>query len=157
MKLDFLHDVQRAGWGIVEVGQGEVIARCRSRGCNMVGRLEPGKRVPTVCRPDGNPQDVPIEVWHHIRKQLHERRIELGLTIKEVEVIAGIAIDQLAKCEREDSTRIPNFQTIVEWGMTLGFSFHMRPGNLPAQSLRVISETRDLTERRKERAARDAG
>lgn len=152
MDTEFLHDIQRAGWAIAEVGSEDVIGTCRSRGCKMAAKLAPGAFIPKVCRPDGNPHDIPIEVWQHIREQLYQRRVDLGLTIKEVETIAGIAIDQLAKCERDGSTRIPNFQTIMEWGMTLGMGFYMRPGNLPAPTLRYIVDTRDLADRRRERA-----
>jgi hypothetical protein len=148
MDTDFLHLVQRKGWQIVSVRDEAVIGRCPARGCNMVGQLAKGGLVPQVCKAERDRADIPVEVWHHIRERFLARRLELGLTIKEVEDIAGIAIDQLAKCERENGTRIPNFQTLMEWGMTLGFGFYLRPGPLPPQTLRVIESTRDAAVRR---------
>lgn len=154
--IDFLHLVQRQGWSIVSADEDGVTARCRSRGCNMGAKLAYNGAVPKVCKPDEGPQEIPVEVFEHVRVVLKARREELGLTIPELEDVIGMARDQIAKCERPNPTRIPNMQTIMEWAGALGYRFAMVPTNMPAITLRYIEQTRAQLEYRKAKAERRA-
>lgn len=149
--IEFMHRVQRQGWSIVSADESGVTARCRARGCAMGARLSLDGHVPKVCKPDTGPQEITVEVFEHIRVTLKARREELQLTIAELEDIIGMARDQIAKCERENPSRIPNVQTIMEWGEALGYRFAMIPANLPAITLRHIETTRDVAEWRKKK------
>lgn len=152
MDAKFLKDVQAKGWAVQAVTGDAVIAKCPSAGCLLHAKLEPGSPVPVVdpgCRRD--PIDRQVSTYDEIREMLRERRETLLLTIREVEEIAGLEPDLLAKVERDGTKKIPNVQTLLDWSGSLGFEIVMRPIPLTAYAVRTIIETRDKTAARTKR------
>ena len=106
-----------------------------------------------------------VPTWDDIRCLLRDQREKLLLTIREVEEIAGIEGDLLAKVERDGSKKIPNVQTLSDWAGALGFEIVLRPIPLTSYAIRTIIETRDKTAARtnrmslenRRRSARKAG
>ena len=157
MDTKFLEQIQDAGWHLEQVGQRQVIARCPAEGCGMRALLSSGAPVPKV---DPNNArfglDRPVEHYHDFRRILRERRESLGLRIGDVEEVSGVGTDYLRKAEKEDPTKIPNFQTALDWAQSLGYEIVLRPGTISDRlSLRTICDTRDNLEKRIRRNARD--
>lgn len=152
MDAKFLKDVEGAGWSIEAVDDDSVIGKCPSVGCQMRAKLDHGKRIPQVdpgCRRDI--LDRKVGSYDEVREILRERREGLGLTIREVEEIAGCAVDHMAKAEKDGPVKVPNVQLLVEWMQALGLELVVRPGELPAYTRRVIVETRDKLDSRRNR------
>ena len=152
MDQKFLKAVENAGWSIESVDADSVVGKCPSVGCQLRAKLAHDKPVPRVdpsCR--RNVLDRKIESYDDVRELLRARREGLGLTIREVEEIAGAAVDHLAKAEKDDPSKLPNVQLLVEWLQALGLELVVRPGELPAYTRRVIVETRDKLDARRRR------
>jgi len=157
MDPEFLKKVQRAGWAIERVTQDGAIAKCRADGCGMKALLSATARVPKVDPTDHkNRFDRPLASYDELRRLLRDRREDLGLTIREVEEVSGATTDHIAKSEKEDPARKPNFDLVLEWATTLGFEIILRPAHMPAYSLRTIADTRDKVESRKRRFSNEA-
>ncbi len=148
----FLRTVQEAGWHIESASEKAVTGRCPAQGCQQCATLKPGDDIPAV-DPDGHRdrRDIPVETFDDLRGHLRQRREQLGLTIKETEEIGGIAQDHLAKFEKDDSRRLPNAQTAIEWAQALGYQVVLRPGPMTALGLRTIADTRPKLKHRKRR------
>ena len=73
------------------------------------------------------------------------------MTIRELEEVAGLEPDLLAKVERDGTKKIPNVQTLLDWAGALGFELVLRPVPMTALALRTIVETRDKTAARSKR------
>lgn len=146
----FLRDVQKAGWAIEEVTDDTCTVKCPAHGCAMRARLKQGGAIP---RREGQGQtwDQSVTSFDEVRETLRQRRQELGLTIPEVEEVAGIAGDHLAKFERDNFDKIPNTQLFFEWANALGMQVILRYGDLPPVTLRWIADTRDRAEARQRR------
>lgn len=152
MDTKFVKDVQAAGWSIEAVTKDTVIAKCPSAGCNLYAELKQGGVVPAVdpgARRD--PIDQQVATYDTIRKMLRQRRESLLLTIRELEEVAGLEPDLLAKVERDGTKKIPNVQTMLDWAGALGFELVLRPVPMTALALRTIVETRDKTAARSKR------
>ena len=152
MDTKFVKDVQAAGWSIEAVTTDSVIAKCPSAGCNLYAELNQGGVVPTVdpgARRD--PIDCQVATYDTIRKMLRHRRESLLLTIRELEEVAGLEPDLLAKVERDGTKKIPNVQTLLDWVGALGFELVLRAVPMTALALRTIVETRDKTAARSKR------
>lgn len=144
--LKFLRAVQKAGWQVQAADGDRCIARCPSPGCAVRVSLAPGKTLPERSSPSFA-IERPIEGFEDARAFLRDRREDLLLTIREVEEIAGMSVDFLAKFEREDwatagTVRQPNVQTFVEWAQALGYRVVLVPSELPPYALRMIEQTR---------------
>lgn len=152
MDPKFIKSVQASGWHIEAVTDNSVIAKCPSVGCNLRAELKLGGYVPDV-DPNQNRDliDRKVETYDDIRVLLRERRENLLLSIREVEEIAGLETDHLAKIERNDHNKIPNVQTLLEWSESLGFEIVLRPRPMTSYALRTICDTRDRAASRSKR------
>lgn len=152
MDTKFVKDVQMAGWSIQAVSDDAVIAKCPSAGCNLHAQLKLGAAIPAVdpgCRRD--PIDAKVGTYDDIRLALRKRRENLLLTIRELEEVAGLEPDLLAKVERDGTKKIPNVQTLLDWAGALGFEIVLRPAPMTPLALRTIVETRDKSAARTKR------
>ncbi|MFW8636972.1 helix-turn-helix domain-containing protein [Cribrihabitans pelagius] len=95
--------------------------------------------------------DRKVGSYDGARMALRARREALGLTISEVEELAGATVDHLAKAEKDGSSKLPNAQLLLEWAQALGYEVVLRPTELPAYTRRVICYTRDRLEARQKR------
>ena len=159
--LKFLRAVQRAGWQVQGADEGRCIARCPSPGCGVKVALTPGRSVPARSAPSFSVEKH-VTGFEDARSFLKERRLDLLFTIQEVEEIAGMTVDFLAKFEREDwatagTVRQPNVQTFVEWAQALGYNVVLVPGELPPYALRMIEQTRPRAAARLKRRRLEAG
>lgn len=152
MNIDWLKMIQRNGWRIETASKDDCTALCPTPGCKMRVRFKDGGNIPV--------RDVPLHSldkaatsFDDAREILKERRQELGLTIAEVEHIAGIASDHLAKFERTDWSRPPGIGIFLEWCQALGIDVILRPSDLPPVTLRWIAETRSKADARRRRFA----
>lgn len=152
MDTKFVKDVQAAGWSIQAVSDDAVIAKCPSAGCNLHAQLKQCAAIPAVDpgrRRD--PIDAKVETYDDIRRALRKKREGLLLTIRELEEVAGLEPDLLAKVERDGTKKIPNVQTLLDWAGALGFELVLRPVPLTPLTLRTIVETRDKSAARTKR------
>lgn len=147
----FLKDVQDAGWLVKAVVEGSCVAKCPTSGCSMMALLAEGKHIPKRVVERGPSADMLVTGYDVGRQILRERRRELLLTIKEVEIASGIAEDHAAKFERDEWSRQPNAETFIEWAAALGFEVVLRPVELPPITLRMIAESRDRVPARTKR------
>ena len=134
--------VQDAGWLITRADEECVVGSCRRAGCGLKATFRPGRSVASTHRPGPSQHEQVVEGFEDSRKFLGARRRDLNLTIAEVEEIAGMAQDYLAKFEKENPSKIPNAITFIEWAQALGYEVVLRPSDLSRMALRVIAETR---------------
>lgn len=155
MDPKFLKRIEDQGWVVESVEQDGVTARCPGKGCGLKTKFkEHAGGIPARAPIGFKGLDIAVGDFDGARQVLRERRETLGLTIREVEELAGIAIDFLAKFERDtwddDKWRkLPNAQTFMEWAQALGYEFVLRPIELPRPTRRVITQTRDRTKARR--------
>lgn len=142
MDQGFLRDVQKAGWLINAVDETVVRVSCPRHGCNLKVNLRKGKNIPVACSPQPEKQYIEIDGTDAIRLLYRLIREELGLTIKEVEEMAGASVDYFAKAEKNNPSKFPNFQSTLEWGKSLGVRILAERGPLPAMSLRYLADSR---------------
>lgn len=112
-----------------------------------------GKQIPQRIVPDAPSLDIVVESWADLKLILKDRREELGLTIREVEEVTGIADDHVAKMEPINASRQPNVDTLKHWTGGIGYELVLRPVALPPVTLAMIEETRDRTPGRTKRFA----
>jgi transcriptional regulator with XRE-family HTH domain len=149
---EFMKDVQGAGWNIIAADVESVWVGCPRGGCNLRLRIKAGSSIPTVCRAKAPLPEIVVNSYlDDARPAMRDRRAELGLTIRDVEDISGIAPDHLAKMEKDDPSRIPNILTFVDQVKSLGYDLVLRPSEsgLPPVTIGRIIETRPIQERRK--------
>jgi len=139
---DFLRLIQRRGWQIVSADEEHVWAGCPREGCKLTVRLRPDGLVPDACGRGADLTEHVVTSFDVGRLFLRDRRVSLGLSIREVEEIGGIAEDFLAKFEKDNPSKTPNAQTFLEWAKALGYEVVLRPSFLPPLALRIIAETR---------------
>lgn len=142
MDQGFLRDVQRAGWQITGVdGQAATVA-CPRAGCSLKVRLKSGAKIPQACATGPDLAEVTVTTFEDARVFLRARREALGLTIKELEEVAGAAVDHLAKAEKDNPSKYPNTQLLIEWATSLGYEVVLRPAAMPAMALRYLADSR---------------
>ena len=152
----FLKDVQRSGWHIEKVEPDHVIGKCPSHGCALRAKLAQGAKVPAVDpSQDRDKLDEPIESFDQLRRIMRARREGLGLTMHEVEELAGMSVDFVAKFEKDNPSKLPNMQTTLEWIQSLGYEVVIRKATMPPLTLRTICDTRDKLASRQKRFAMD--
>jgi transcriptional regulator with XRE-family HTH domain len=144
----FLRNVQNAGWIIQFVDDDKVLAKCPRAGCSLKAVLKDGDNVPETCAVGPSLTEITIGCYDDARKFLRQRRDDLVLSIKDVEEVAGMTVDMLAKVEKDNPSKIPNFIFVLEWAQSLGYDLVLRPGNLPNYALRTIAESRGQMKRR---------
>jgi transcriptional regulator with XRE-family HTH domain len=152
MDPKFLKECEDAGWHLEFVGDDFVVGKCPSVGCGLRAKLDQDRAVP--CADPGRRRDVldlKVGSYDEARTVLRERRETLGLTISEVEELAGATVDHLAKAEKDGPSKVPNAQLLLEWAQALGYEVVLRPTELPALTRRVICDTRDRLEARRKR------
>lgn len=142
MDQNFIAEVEKAGWLIKAVDMGDVLAGCPRAGCALTVRLKQGAAIPQTCRRGPDLASVAVNSWSDAATFLRKRRDDLGLSIKDVEEVAGAATDHFAKAEKDNPTRIPNAEIFIEWAGALGYSVVLVPGQLTPYARRVIAETR---------------
>lgn len=138
----FLAEVERAGWLVHAVDQDAVIAACPRAGCALRTKLRSGVKVPETCRPGPDLAATRVTNFDVGRVFLRQRRENLGLTIREVEEIAGAATDHFAKAEKDNPSKIPNTEIFIEWAASLGYEVWLVPGQLSPYARRMIVDTR---------------
>lgn len=138
----FLDEVQRAGWIVKEASDEAVLGGCPRPGCGLKVALKPGVPIPKTCSGEDAVALVEVRTFDDARKFLRERREDLGLSIKEMEEICGIAADFAAKFEKDDPSKIPNAQTFIEWAQGLGYVVFLKPGKLSSLAMETIAITR---------------
>lgn len=148
MNPDFLKSVQRCGWQVQSADESGCIARCPTPGCGVRVALKSSSSIPKRAVEGWTIEKV-VDSLDTGRRFLKERREDLCLTIAEVEEIAGMATDHLAKFERENwatagTVRSLNFETFKNLAEALGYRVVLVPGLLPPLALRIISETRHM-------------
>lgn len=141
---EFMRQIQQAGWVIVAADEEVVIGACPRAGCGLKVRLQEGREIPPTENPKPAVAEVVVRQFDDARLAFRERREQLGLSIKDVEEMAGLAVDYLAKFEKDDVVKIPNAMTFIEWAQALGYTLVFRSTGLPLYSLRVIAQTRRL-------------
>lgn len=162
MNRDFLEKVQAEGWQIVEVFRDGCTARCPSQGCSVRAKLRQSAGVLPGPRSGDEAPDLAVQSFDELRQELRRRRKTLCLTIREVEDIAGITDDYLAKFERDNWRdgsnwgKIPNVQAAIEWANVLGYDVVLRPRPLPAATLEAVAGSRDAVKRRVKRNVRES-
>jgi len=149
-----LREIQRHGWLIESVTETDCVVKCPVEGCGMRTRLKKGKGIPPRLNATVQLTET-AKSFDEIRAMLRQRRLDLALSITEVEEAAGMAVDHLAKFERPEFSKIPNLETLIIWAGALGFELSLRPADLPLLTLRTISETRPMVKDRKRRQAID--
>lgn len=147
----FLKRVQESGWSIDVVGDGNCVGKCPTAGCSMRALITDGKHIPRRVVENGPSQDISLPDYNVARLTLQGRRQGLGLTIREVEEVSGLADDHVAKFEPENWQRQPTLDTFITWAATLGFDVVLRPADLPPITLRKVSETRAVQAKRQRR------
>lgn len=155
MSTEDLKRAQDRGWVIKSASDTAMTVQCPSHGCNLMAKIQYGGHVPQVdpCLSRA-PDEQPIGSYEDLRLILRARRRELGLTITEIEEVAGLTKDHIAKAEKNDPTRIPGMDTISFWATALGYEIVLRRGPLPKVTLRTITETRRYQESRRQVARR---
>lgn len=151
MDAAFLRAVQKAQWLIMGADEDHVIARCPRAGCSLTVKLRPGNVIPQTCRSGPDLAETVVGSFEDARLFLRARREDLGFSIRDIEEIAGVATDHLAKWEKDAPSKIPNTETFLEWAASLGYEVVLRPVPLPPVALRAIIETRPLLRRRAKR------
>ena len=160
---DFLRALQSAGWLIKAVDEDKATVSCPRSGCGLNLTYRPGRKIHQSCAKEPTIAECPVRGFDDARVFLRQRREDLALSIKDVEEVAGMAVDHLAKFEKDDSVRIPNAQIFFEWVQALGYQVVLKPAELPVYALRIVAESRDKVAMRKrhfrirkERRARSA-
>lgn len=150
MAIDDLKKAQDAGWVLVGATDKYSICRCPSYGCGVKLRIPYGT-TPQRCDPglSRDPISEPVGSYDELRRKLRHRREEMLLSIPEVEDIAGLTVDHIKKAEKDNPSRIPEFDTLVLWAQALGFELVLRHSGLPNLGIRFIDDTRRWRPRRK--------
>ena len=149
MSVDDLKKAQAAGWMVEGALEDGILCRCPSHGCGLRVKIKYGAPI-QQCDPglSRHPADRPIGSYEEVRQLLRERREDLLLSIPEVEEIAGLTKDHLAKAEKDNPSRLPELDTILVWAQALGFEMVLRPTPLSNMGLRLIDETGRYRSRR---------
>lgn len=145
----FLAEVQRAGWQIVTSDENRVLAGCPRYGCGLKVAMSPEKPIPKACRQSNSLNEIEVQDFEDVRAFLRRRRLSLGLSIRDVEEIAGMTSDYLAKFEKDGPSKFPNVPTFIDWANSLGYRVSLRPYKLPAYAMRVMTEKRRAIARRR--------
>lgn len=144
---EFLKSVESRGWMVETFDGKHCIARCKSPGCSLRIQMEVGKHVPIREVDQSHLLDHVLHEYNDARKVLRDRREDLGISIAELEEVAGIAKDHLAKFEPDGyrkHNRVPNIEIFLWWANSLGYEVVLRPKELPPITCRAIAETRHL-------------
>lgn len=149
MDQKFLRDVQAAGWQIQEVQTDAAIAACPRPGCTLQVALRFGSKIPAACDATSGLPEIVVRTFEDFRVPVRERRERLGLTIRELEEVAGTATDHLAKAEKDNPARVPNIQLVLEWAASIGYEVILRPAPMPAMALRYLADSRGQLAARK--------
>ena len=153
MDVPFLRKVQEAGWLIDRVDLKSVDAACPREGCSLRVKLRQGAAIPTACG-GGALNEMVAQNFEDARTFLLHRRPRLALSISDVEHIAGMTPDYLAKFGKDNPSKIPNAQTFLEWAQALGMEVVFRPARLPLIGLRQVADTRALAVARVKQGAK---
>jgi hypothetical protein len=137
----FPQRVQSAGWVIRALTETGVIAACPRGGCSLKVDLREGAPIPTACAPVDT-KEIVVGSYEEMRVALRQRRQTLGMTIPDVEEIAGMASSHLAKAEKNDPSRIVGIDISALWAGALGYDIVLRPKPLTPKALRVLTEKR---------------
>ena len=154
----WLREVQRRGWRIVAPDEETCVVACDSPTCGLRVKLRQGGTIPPRLTRKDDSGAVVVSSFDGARMALRDRREQLLLTIAEVEDIAGLSSDHLAKAEKDNPDRIINVDLFLHWAGALGFRVVLVPDDLPPITLRTIAQTRrhQVRRRRHVEVARDA-
>lgn len=138
---EFMRQVQAAGWTISYMGGDKLICECQRDGCALKVALSPAKPVPETNARGPKLSEVSVASFEEARRFLRDRREALGLSMADVEDIAGLAGYHIGKMEKDGPSKIPNFETFLLWANALGYDIILRPGKLPPRALRIMAKT----------------
>ena len=139
MDRKFLERIQDAGWGVEQVTENRCVGVCQREGCAVRIVINEGDDIPVCKDRPGSLQEHAVETMDDIRHTLMERRMRLGLIIAQVEEVAGMSDDHVAKMEAGSDLKRPQLETLLLWCQTLGMELVLRPGKVPRQTLEVMS------------------
>lgn len=145
----FLDLVQENGWRIDAVTSSEVTAGCPRKGCGVRVKLRPVGPVPKACTGDDF-DEITLNSPDDFRRGVRAKRMALGLSIEDMEWIAGLSTDHIAKMEKPRPSKMPGLMALFTWAEAAGFQIMLRPKELPEQTLRQLIETRDQFNRRRQ-------
>lgn len=145
---EFLRMIQAQGWMIVRITGEAATVACPRADCNLRVALKPGADVPPACRKDPALPIITITCNEDFRHAMLDRREALYLTQKEVAAGAGLDDDHVAKCEKDNPSRLPNLDTATSWAGAVGYTLALIPTTIPPLMLRTIAETRERSDRR---------
>lgn len=148
MDPKFLKRIQEAGWQIVHVEHDSAVMGCKREGCGLKSRIKSGAAIPMAASKLPALAEHAVNGFDDARVFLRQRRENLALSIKDVELVAGIAVDYAAKFEKDEPSKIPNVETFIDWAGALGYQVVLRPVELPPYTVRVIAETRTMVKSR---------
>lgn len=148
MKVDqkFLQAVEEAGWVLAYVRADQCSVMCPRSGCDLRITLRPGAPVPNSAGAMPETKEIAFDSYDAWRKFMVDRREQLGLSIKDMEAIAGVADDHLAKIET--AVKIPNLETAIMLSQAAGIEIFARFSPLRKIAQRTIIETRSQLEAR---------
>lgn len=149
--MAFLAEVQRNGWNIVAVDESRVLAGCPRMGCGLRVTLKPGGKVPATCKPEAEFAEQVIGSGDDLRQFLRKVRDRMMLSIKDVEVCAGMPVDLLAKIEKDNPSKRPSLDLALEWAQALGCEIVVRRAALPRLTLRTLVESLPMMKHRRAR------
>ncbi len=153
MKMATLIEAQDKGWLLEDSDAAVVHVACPRAGCGLTLTLREGEPIPSCAT--GEAQEVIVATHEDARRFLRARREQLGLSISDVEHLAGLASSHLLKAEKDNPARKVELDTLTLWANALGYAVALVPAPLHSATLRLIADTRHLQEQR-QRTARQA-
>lgn len=140
-RAKWLRQVEAQNW-VVQARDGDaLVLQCPAVGCQARMRLKMGAVPPRVdpCA-SRSAWDVPIYDPVQLRRDLRDRRHQLGFTLEEVDQAAGWPSERYAqKLESMERVREPTVATLITWAAVLGYEMVLRPTPLPAASRRIMA------------------
>jgi hypothetical protein len=153
----WLREVQRRGWRIMEADQSSCIVGCDSATCGLRVKLREGGSIPGRLPVRDDSGAISLTYNDDATDAVRGRMRDLGLIISEVEDIAGLEADHLAKILAPNvHSRVFTVGTLAPVAAALGMKLVLVPADLPPITLRYLAQTRDQqARRRKAQATRD--
>ena len=153
----WLREVQRRGWRIMEADETSCIVGCDNSNCGLRVKLREGGSIPGRVSYRDDSGTIPLTYNDDATDAIKGRMRDLTLTMAEVEDIAGLEPDHLAKILAPNvHSRVFTVGTLAPVAAALGLKLVLVPADLPPITLRYLAQTRSQqARRRKAQATRD--